>query len=387
MADSDSTKPNSEQVNDDAKDDEKDTSRTDGTEHHTEQTHSHHDHHEGALKLMGLELAPLKIPLHRRLETFAVLQWWFCFMFLGAISIIFSLYVFFFTRYYWLTVLLLAWIYYDRLTPLRGGRRSNWVRRWKLWVHMRNYFPVNLIKTADLDPKHNYLLGFHPHGIMSMGAFVNFGTEACGFSEKFPGILPTLLTLGGWFYFPLGRDYILMAGLCDCGSESLDYLLGQNGLGNAVVLVVGGAIESLEAHPQAHRLNLNRRRGFIIKAMKHGAHLVPVYSFGETDVYEQIANPEGSFLRRLQGKLTKWIGFAPPLYHGRGIFNYSVGFMPYRKTINTIIGEPIPVEKNPNPTAEEIQELHKKYKDALIKLFEENKSKYGVEADRQLSIN
>ncbi|XP_071492732.1 2-acylglycerol O-acyltransferase 2-A-like [Diadema antillarum] len=362
-------------------------STTDGTTGKQEEASPEvKDDHKGALKLLGLEMAPLSIPFHRRLETFAVLQWWFCFMFLGFLSTSISLYIFFFTSYYWLTLLLVAWIYYDRRTPFEGGRRSDWVRRWRIWVHMRNYFPVHLHKTADLDPSYNYLMGFHPHGIMSMGAFVNFGTEATGFSQALPGIRPSLLTLTGWFFFPLARDYLMSAGLCDCGKESLDYLLGQAGKGNAVVLVVGGAVESLEAHPHAHRLYLNRRRGFIVKAMEHGAHLVPVYSFGETDIYEQMANPEGSFLRSVQQKLTKWIGFAPPVYRGRGIFNYNLGLLPYRKPIHTVIGKPIPVEKNPNPTSDEIKELHQKYKDALIQLFEDNKLKYGVEADRRLSI-
>ena len=66
------------------------------------------------------------------------------------------------------------------------------------------------------------------------------------------------------------------------------------------------------------------------------AYLVPVYSFGETDIFEQVSNPEGSVLRTLQTKLTKWVGFAPPMFHGRGIFNYSVGFLPYRKPISTV---------------------------------------------------
>ncbi|XP_041483496.1 2-acylglycerol O-acyltransferase 2-B-like [Lytechinus variegatus] len=192
------------------------SSGSNGTEARCETT-SHRsqerDHHEGALKVMGLELAPLRIPFHRRLETFAVLQWWFCFMFLGILSTVISLYLLLFTSYYWLVLLLAGWIFYDRHTPCRGGRRSDWIRRWKLWVHMRNYFPINLIKTAELDPEKNYLMGFHPHGIMSMGAFVSFGTEACGFSEKFPAMRPLLLTLGGWFNFPLARDYIMSAGM------------------------------------------------------------------------------------------------------------------------------------------------------------------------------
>ena len=116
------------------------------------------------------------------------------------------------SSYYWVALLLIAWVIYDRDTPKRLGRRSDWMRRWRIWVHMRNYFPIHLIKTAEFDPTNNYLLGFHPHGIMSMGAYVNFGTEATNFSETYPGIRPTVLTLSGWFFFPLARDYLMCSG-------------------------------------------------------------------------------------------------------------------------------------------------------------------------------
>ncbi|XP_038050284.1 2-acylglycerol O-acyltransferase 2-A-like [Patiria miniata] len=335
---------------------------------------------------MALEFAPLNIPFHRRLETLAVIQWWFTFLFLGLTSCIIFAYLFLFTSYYWVTLLAILWVIYDHKTPSRGGRRSGWLRRWKIWVHMRNFFPIQLVKTADLDPKKNYLLGFHPHGIMGVGAFVNFSTEATGFSERYTGITPYLLTLSGWFNFPVTRDYIMMSGLCDVSRDSIDYLLGQSGPGNAVIIVVGGATESLEAHPHNYAIYLTKRKGFIKKAIQHGACLVPVYSFGETDIFEQVANPEGSFLRNLQTRLTKMIGFAPPMFHGRGIFNYSVGFLPYRRPIYTVVGKPIPVEKSPTPSQEEIDKVHQMYIDSLKELFEENKTKYGVEPHEKLVI-
>jgi 2-acylglycerol O-acyltransferase 2 len=37
---------------------------------------------------------------------------------------------------------------------------------------------------VDLDPKKNYLFAYHPHGILSIGAFLSFATEALGKSEK-----------------------------------------------------------------------------------------------------------------------------------------------------------------------------------------------------------
>ena len=159
-----------------------------------------------------MKLAPLRVPLHRRLETLAVMQWWFTFLFIGLSSTLIFTYIFFFTSYYWISLLMLTWIIYDRKTPRRGGRRSDWLRRWRVWVYMKNFFPIELVKTEDLDPKRNYLLGYHPHGIMAVGAFVSFGTEATGFTEKFPGMTSYLLTLSGWFNFPVVRDYFMMAG-------------------------------------------------------------------------------------------------------------------------------------------------------------------------------
>ena len=46
---------------------------------------------------------------------------------------------------------------------------------------------MSLHKTAELPPDRNYVLGFHPHGIISYSAFVTFATEALDVSKKFPG--------------------------------------------------------------------------------------------------------------------------------------------------------------------------------------------------------
>lgn len=44
-----------------------------------------------------------------------------------------------------------------------------------------------------------------------------------------------------------------------------------------------------------------------------------------------------------------------------------------------IVGDPILVEKNENPSREETISLHETYVKALIQLYEENKFKYGYE--------
>lgn len=37
-----------------------------------------------------------------------------------------------------------------------------------------------------------------------------------------------------------------------------------------------------------------------------------------------------------QDRLQSIVGFAMPLFHARGVFQYSFGLMPYRKPINTV---------------------------------------------------
>lgn len=71
---------------------------------------------------------------------------------------------------------------------------------------------LQILKTKDLSPEQNYLMGVHPHGLLTFGAFCNFCTEATGFSKIFPGITPHLATLSWFFKIPLIRDYIMAKG-------------------------------------------------------------------------------------------------------------------------------------------------------------------------------
>ncbi|GIX67579.1 2-acylglycerol O-acyltransferase 1 [Caerostris extrusa] len=328
------------------------------------------------MKILGIEFAPLSLPLERRLQTAAVFYYCSSFIFLGTSMLGLCLYLLF-SKFFFIPLLYFTWFVYDHKTCCQGGRRSEWVRNWKLWKYFADYFPVTLVKTADFDPKKNYILGYHPHGIMCYGAFACFGTEARKFGDHFPGITPHILTLEGQFWFPVHREHIMSSGACAATRESIEWLLTKKGKGNALILVVGGAAEALDAHPGDVNLTLKRRKGFVRLALKHGASLVPVFAFGENEIFEQIDNPEGSFLRQIQNKLKSFLGFSTPFFRGRGMFQYNYGLLPYRKPITVIIGKPIDVEKISEPTDEDIKTLHQKYVDSLTALFEEHKGKYG----------
>uniref|UniRef100_H3AL65 Monoacylglycerol O-acyltransferase 2 n=1 Tax=Latimeria chalumnae TaxID=7897 RepID=H3AL65_LATCH len=264
-----------------------------------------------------------------------------------------------------------------------GGRSWQWVGSGLVWNFF--FFSIWLIKTADLDPRQNYVLGFHPHGVLVAGAFTNFCTETTGFQNMYPGMTPYLLMLPLWFRVPFFRDYIMTVGLVPSDKESASYLLRKEG-GNMVVIAVGGAPEALDARPGAYTVLLKNKKGFVKLAMQHGTALVPVFSFGENEVFDQVNNPRGSWLRTIQERLQKIMGISLPLFHARGVFQYSFGLLPYRKPIFTVVGKPIKVEKIDNPTQEEIDKLHNEYIEELSKLFEEHKLKYNIPEDTHLTF-
>lgn len=73
-----------------------------------------------------------------------------------------------------------------------------------------------------------------------------------------------------------------------------------------------------------------------LRSTPHSTPLVPVFSFGENDLFEQVRNPRGSWLRRVQHRLQKIMGISLPLFHARGIFQYSFGLLPYRRPVYTV---------------------------------------------------
>ncbi|CAN8020887.1 unnamed protein product, partial [Ixodes persulcatus] len=318
--------------------------------------------------------------LQRRLQTAAALYMTVSFLFGGLAGVLLAGYLLLCTQHSWLAALYLTWLYWVDLDACdRGGRRIHWVRQWRIWRYLAGYFPARLVKTAELDPRCNYILGSHPHGVLCAGAFINFATEGTGFSALFPGIVPHFLTLRFNFWLPFFRDLIMSYGACAVSRENLLWILTQQGTGNAAVVIIGGAQEALDARPGTCLLTLEKRKGFVRLALQCGAHLVPVFSFGENDIFDQVHNPPGSGLRMIQELVKRWIGVAPVLFHGHGL-------LPFRAQIVTVVGKPIHVERMEDPTLKQIDELHSKYKEALAKLFHENKHKYGAE-NLQLRIN
>nr|XP_020771324.1 2-acylglycerol O-acyltransferase 2-like [Odocoileus virginianus texanus] len=296
-----------------------------------------------------VEFAPLFVPLECRLHTFAVFQLIFSYLALHLVcSIVFIGLLL--TRFWMISNLYIIWWYLDRDMPWQGGRQSAFIRHWTIWKYTKDYFPISLVKPAELDPSRNYLAGFHPHGVLATGAFTNMCMKATGFSSVSKGIRSHLMMLHWSFWVPVFRDCIMSVGLVSSDMESADHILSRKGGGNLLSIIVGGVQEALNARPGTFKLVLRNRKGFIRLAVMHREALVPIFSFGENDIYDQVENSWGSWFRWFQDQLHKSTRGSIPLFYGHGVFQYSSGLMPYHRPITTVVGKPMEVQKTPHPS-------------------------------------
>ncbi|CAI7647630.1 unnamed protein product [Penicillium manginii] len=336
--------------------------------------------------------APLNIGIERRLQTLIVL----C----HTLTIVLFLCSFFFTcaiPLFW--PLLLPYLVYITLfstAPTSGELkgRSNILRSLPIWSIYASYFPATLHREEALPPTKKYIFGYHPHGIISHGAFAAFGTEALGFKKLFPGITNTLLTLDSNFRIPFYRDYALAMGLASVSRQSCENILSKGGpnnagMGRAITIVIGGARESLNAQPHSLKLVLKRRKGFVKLAIRTGADLVPVLAFGENDLYQQVDSDQHPVIHKVQMLVKSTMGFTIPLFHARGVFNYDVGLMPYRRPLNIVVGRPIPVMQQADRDLIDdkyIDLLHARYVEELRRLWDTWKDVYAKDRKGELEI-
>lgn len=118
--------------------------------------------------------------------------------------------------------------------------------------------------------------------------------------------------------------------------KSITNLLNTPDGGKFGILVVGGAEESMYSRPGDYYFVLKKRRGFVKLALKTGAPLVPVITFGEIEVFTQPSNPPQSLYRTLQCWSKRLFGFTPVISMGRGFFQYSFGILPRRNPIAVV---------------------------------------------------
>ena len=180
-------------------------------------------------------------------------------------------------------------------------------------------------------------------------------------------------------------------GLGSVSRESCENLLStggpnREGMGRAITIVVGGARESLDAQPRTLRLVLKRRKGFVKLAVRTGADLVPVLAFGENELYDQLLPDTHPAIHKAQLLIKQILGFTVPLFHARGVFNYDVGLMPYRRPLDIVVGRPIKVARQDLINEAYFDEIYTLYVAELQRLWTEWKDVFAKDREGELEI-
>mmetsp|Transcript_31905 Transcript_31905/g.45928 ORF Transcript_31905/g.45928 Transcript_31905/m.45928 type:complete len:322 (-) Transcript_31905:119-1084(-) len=243
------------------------------------------------------------------------------------------------------------------------------LRFWKLIV--RKYFDGNVVLEEPLVHEQLYIFCSFPHGAATAGHLLTMTNSCEMLSTHYTGERRDLAA-SILFYIPFMRELVLLLGCVDASSATAKYNLKKN---RSILIYVGGEREQLMTEKGTHKIFVKNRKGFVKLALQYGAHIVPMYTFGENDLYYT-----SNFMLGFRMWLQRNFQVALPLVWGR------FGLLPLKVRLRTEIGKPIAVARKDSISDKDVEELHGVFVDEMARLFNRSKSKYKEYENAQLEV-
>tara|TARA_Y100000591_G_scaffold149662_1_gene128579 strand:- start:10492 stop:11607 length:1116 start_codon:yes stop_codon:yes gene_type:complete len=221
-----------------------------------------------------------------------------------------------------------------------------------------------------------YLLGIYPHGLFPIGSLGCLSSNICidTINKKIPIFNSNSIVCGVasfCFYVPIIREIFLFLGAIDCSRPILQKFIDKS---KSICVFLGGAQEAIYSGNGKTTIILKSRRGFFELALLNGITIIPVYTFGNSNIFE--ANNWDIFNILYYFKCITGIWFP------RGYFNIK------RNKFITVFGKHIKVQKitKDECTREKILELQNKYIEYITQVFDKYKHMDETVSKKTLNI-
>ena len=164
----------------------------------------------------------------------------------------------------------------------RDGCAWKGIQHWSGWRRVVKWFPgaaVNL--ETPLNHDQQYIFCNFPHGPISVNHVLTM-TDSVGFLSKHYRGERKDLVASILMVIPIVKEILLFLGCVDAGASTAHHNMKK---GRSILIFIGGEKEQLLSMNNEHKVYLKSRKGFVKLAIQYGAHLVPMYCFGENECY------------------------------------------------------------------------------------------------------
>lgn len=204
------------------------------------------------------------------------------------------------------------------------------------------------------------MIVWHPHGFIAYTPSMIMGEWAVAGHphgrEWFGLCLPAL------FKLPWLGEHFTLTNARPVDRASLETLLAS---GATVAIQPGGVREQAATRHDQEQAFFGKKLGFVRQAIKHGTPLMPVYFFGENQMYTRVAG--GAWITRAIKKAT---GMVFPVCTG------WLGLpmcwpLPHATALHVRWGRAVPVgDADADPSDERVREVFEAYLAELMRLFD-----------------
>eukprot|EP01035_Chromulina_nebulosa_P019352 gene19352-25217_t len=208
-----------------------------------------------------------------------------------------------------------------------------------------------------------------PHGVFPFGSLLG-----CMSIPRTSGVYMRGIAASALLYFPIIGNFLRYVGIIDASRKNVIKHLNN---GESIGISSGGIAEIFETKNVVNNntdryqecIILKSRGGICKLALTTGSYLIPSYIFGNSKCLSIWYDKYGIML-----KLSRLFRVSIVFFWGRWYLP-----IPYRTPILGVLGEPIHVVKNENPTQQDVNELLSILEVKIKELFDKHKAAYGWE--------